>query len=227
MTDEENGLTMDAYELLTTTRAVRKRLDNERPVPYEVLAECVEIALQAPEGVPGWAPHFVIVLDPAIRDQLGDIYTNIGNRFLDQFKGARDGQANAPESDGLELDTQYLQEANAHMTRAPAMVLVGILPGEHAEDYMLDGDESALSVASKFGAMLPAAWSFMLALRMRGLGATWTTMHLEEADAVAGLLNLPKNFTQGVLFPVGYYTGETFKKAKRVPAADVIHRDGW
>lgn len=75
--------------------------------------------------------------------------------------------------------------------------------------------------------MLPAAWAFMLALWLRGLGTTWTTLHLAEADAVASLLTLPEGFTQGVLFPVGYYTGKTFKRAKRVPADEVMHVDGW
>ena len=36
--------------LLTTTRAVRKRLDLERPVEREVVLDCLRVAMQAPSG---------------------------------------------------------------------------------------------------------------------------------------------------------------------------------
>lgn len=41
---------LTADEVLTTTRAVRRRLDLERPVDPELVRECVRIALQAPAG---------------------------------------------------------------------------------------------------------------------------------------------------------------------------------
>ena len=58
-------LNLSPDELLTTTRAVRKRLDFDRPVPLELVRECIEIATQAPTGSnqQGW--HWVIVTDPS------------------------------------------------------------------------------------------------------------------------------------------------------------------
>ena len=54
-------LNLSVDELLTTTRSVRKRLDFEKPVPREVLTECLELALQAPTGsnAQGWQWVFV------------------------------------------------------------------------------------------------------------------------------------------------------------------------
>jgi nitroreductase len=43
-------LDLSVDEVLTTTRSVRKRLDLDKPVPREVVAECLELALQAPTG---------------------------------------------------------------------------------------------------------------------------------------------------------------------------------
>jgi nitroreductase len=67
-------LPLSPDELLTTTRAVRRRLDVDRPVPMEVVRECLSIALQAPSGsnAQGW--HFVVVRDPEKRMALAEVY---------------------------------------------------------------------------------------------------------------------------------------------------------
>ena len=63
-------------ELLSTTRAVRKRLDLTRPVPPEVILECLKLAQQAPTG--GYAEnwHFVVVTDPEKKAGLADLWLN-------------------------------------------------------------------------------------------------------------------------------------------------------
>ena len=63
-------LNLSADQVLTTTRAVRKRLDFDRPVETEVIRECLEIALQAPSGSNSQGWHFVLVTD---RDKIASI----------------------------------------------------------------------------------------------------------------------------------------------------------
>ena len=81
--------------------------------------------------------------------------------------------------------------------------------------------------ASTYGSILPAAWSFMLAARARGLGTAWTTIHLFFHDEVRDLLGIPPEWPQAALFPVAYYTGDDFKPAHRLPAAPMIHWEQW
>ena len=70
-------------------------------------------------------------------------------------------------------------------------------------------------------------WREKLAERTKGLGATWTTLHLGNADRVAEALGIPGDFTQAVMLPVGYYTGDSFKPATRKPVSSYIHHNGW
>ena len=69
-----NTLPLDPDQLLSTTRTVRRRLDYDRPVPRELVEECVQLAVQAPTGsnARGW--HFMLVGDPEKRKAIGDLY---------------------------------------------------------------------------------------------------------------------------------------------------------
>ena len=79
-------LNLSVDEVLTTTRSVRKRLDLEKPVPREVLMECLELALQAPTGsnAQGW--QWVFVDDPEKKKALADIYRHNATPYLDMPK---------------------------------------------------------------------------------------------------------------------------------------------
>ena len=50
MTPEGGHLHLSADEVLSTTRAVRNRLDLTKPVPRHLIEECVDLAVQAPTG---------------------------------------------------------------------------------------------------------------------------------------------------------------------------------
>ena len=82
--------------------------------------------------------------------------------------------------------------------------------------------------ASAWGSVLPAVWSFLLALRERGLGSSWTTLHLPNEKEAAELLGIPfDRYTQVGLFPIGYTLGTDFKAASRVEAGRFIHWEQW
>jgi nitroreductase len=210
---------MDADELLTTTRAVRKRLDLARPVPRDLLLECVEIALQAPTGSnrQGW--HFVFVESPEKKAALADLY----RQGYDPYAAAPgpsypEGDPRAERMAAVRSSSRYLRD---HFHEVPVLLVPvqeGRLP-EGADPFWQ---------ASYWGSLLPAVWSFMLAARSRGLGTAWTTLHLPQEREAAEVLGIPYDrFTQGGLVPVAYYTGTDFKPASRVPAADVVHWDQW
>lgn len=206
--------------LLTTTRTVRKRLDFDREVEPDVLEKCIEIAMQAPTGSNQQHWHFMVVTDPEKKKVVGDCY----KRGYYPYREMRDGDppAYAPDDPrsqraGLIRDSATYLAENMH--RVPALVIA-----------CCDGrveKEDVTAQASLYGSILPAAWSLMLALRARGLGAAWTTLHLPNEKEVADLLGIPDNVTQAALLPVAYYTGESFRPAKRLPARQMIYWDAW
>lgn len=67
-------LDLSNEELLTTTRAVRKRLDYHRPVDDADIRDCVRIAMQSPSGSNNMTMQFVVVKDAAKRAAIGEIY---------------------------------------------------------------------------------------------------------------------------------------------------------
>jgi nitroreductase len=90
-----------------------------------------------------------------------------------------------------------------------------------------EGKSNAL-VASMYGSIIPAAWSFMLAARSRGLGTVWTTFHLMHEREVAEILGIPYDeVTQVSLIPVAYTIGTDFKPGRRKPLDSMIHWNSW
>jgi nitroreductase len=206
--------------LLTTTRSVRKRLDLTRPVEAEVLERCIEIAVQAPSGSnrQGW--HFVVVTDAEKRLGLAELYRRAFDTYLrGRGQGAPDTRPNAPSA-----TTQRRVTSSAiHLARHLHEVPVHIIP-------CIEGrveDRPAFEQAGLYGSILPAVWSLMLALRARGLGSAWTTLHLPFEKEVAQLLNIPDTVTQTALLPVAYYTGDDFHPAERIPAREITYWNGW
>lgn len=217
MTAELN-LNLSVDELLTTTRSVRKRLDFAKPVPREVLMECLDLALQAPTGsnAQGW--QWVFVEDAAKKKALADIYRSNANPYLDLPAPER-GDIRDQQIAAVTDSAKYLNE---NFEQAPVL-MVPCLEGRP------DGAPAGLS-ASYWGSLLPAVWSFMLALRARGLGSAWTTLHLlgDGEKQAAEVLGIPfDQYAQGGLFPIAYTKGTDFKKAKRLPAEQLTHWNTW
>ena len=205
-------------ELLTTTRSVRKRLDLTRPVPEELVRECLEVALQAPTGSnrQGW--HWVVVTDPELRAGVGDHYRRSFDAYREDAQRAAAAITDADRRATQERvgdSAAYLAE---HMADVPVLVLACI---ETAEELPA-GNQAGL-----WGSLLPAAWSYQLAARARGLGTAWTTLHIRYEREVSALLGIPPHVRHGVLLPTAYYTGETFRPASREPLDHVLHLDRW
>jgi nitroreductase len=208
-------------ELLTTTRAVRKRLDFDRPVPIELVRECIEISTQAPTGSnqQGW--HWVVVTDADKRKQLGEYYRQAFSWYRDSdvYAGRMTtGDAGRDATQArVASSAEYLAE---RMGDAPVLV-IPCITGRVDASMNLAG-------ASFWGSLLPAAWSFCLAARARGLGTSWTTLHLIFEQQCAELLGIPfDEVSQGALIPVAFTKGTDFKPAPRIDLDPILHVDSW
>lgn len=201
--------------LLSTTRSVRKRLDFERPVERETLLECLQLAVQAPTGSNRQTWRWMIVTDPELKTKIADIYREQG---MDYLRG------------GL-VESEASGDTDRHRVHDSAVYLAENF--ERAPAYVIPCIEADLSemnqtgVIGTLGSIIQAAWSFQLALRARGLGSTWTTLHLGDAQAVADLLGIPAGVTQVALIPVAYTKGTNFRPAKRPPVTEITHWNHW
>jgi nitroreductase/uncharacterized protein YndB with AHSA1/START domain len=197
--------------LLSTTRAVRRRLDFTREVPDEVLLRCIDLAEQAPSGGNVTSRRWLVIRDPDTKARLAALYRDAGGRGLIETAERLHSSAQARER--VVTSAAYLAQ---HLERVPVLVLVTIW-GTH------DGSGRP----GLFDSVLQAAWSFCLALRARGLGSAWTTLHLGRAQEVADLLGIPDGVTQVVLLPVAYTHGTDFTPATRRPASAITWFDRW
>ncbi len=214
--------------LLTTTRTVRKRLDLERPVERDVLLECLRLAVQAPTGSNLQSWRWVVVTDAEMRDAVADVYKRaIGpyNAFWDQ------------SIDPTNKSLRRVVDSSIYLEKILADVPVHVIPcalgtppqSETFFEGLGYGGESLRNmVASGFyGSIWPAVWSFMLALRSRGLGSALTTMHLALEREMGELLGIPDTVTQVGLVPVAYFKGEDFKPAQRRAPEEITYWNGW
>lgn len=208
------GLSVD--ELLKTTRAVRKRLDFDRPVPDQVLRECVEYAIQAPTGsnVQGW--HFMLVTERDKIEKIAAIY----KKAFDWYRDSPVYAGRVVEGISEERDAQQARVADSadylaeNMHRSPAL-FIPCMEGRNA-------------TAGAAGSIVPAAWSFMLAAREQGLGTCWTTLHLMHEEEAADVLGIPfDEVQQWALSPVAYTAGTDFKPATRPDVETVISWNSW
>ena len=183
-----------------------------------MLEECLALALQAPTGSnhQGW--QWVVVTDPDTRKAIADHYGRNFDAYLSS--GSREypeGDVRADRQDAVRESARFLR---VHMHEAPALVIP-------LSEGRIDGAD-AFAQASYWGSILPAAWSLMLALRSRGIGSAWTTLHLPNEKDVAELLDIPYDrYTQAGLFPVAYTVGTDFKRARRRPLGEVVHWERW
>ena len=207
-------------ELLTTTRTVRKRLDLTRPVPLELVRECLTIAQQAPSGSNRQHWEWIVVTDAARRAAIADYYRQAWEAYAASpaFAGAQHADDPA-RAEGQ----RRIGDSGWHLARHLGEVPVLVLPCLRVGPRGLPAGNQA----DIWGSLLPAAWSYCLAARARGLGTAWTTLHLEHERAVADLLGLPAGIAQGGLIPTAYYTGDTFRPAAREPLDTVLHLDRW
>ena len=211
-------MTLTPDELLTTTRSVRKRLDLDRPVPMELVRECLEIALQAPSGSNRQAWQWVVVTDPDQRAAIGGYYRRAAEGYAASpgYAGRlfADDTGRAGVQQRVADSVTWLGE---HLGRVPVL----LIPCLRVSGLPV-GNQAGL-----WGSILPATWSFMLAARARGLGTCWTTLHLEYEAEVAALLELPAGVRQAALVPTAYFTGTTFRPGARQPLDEVLHVDRW
>lgn len=202
--------------LLSTTRAVRKRLDFDREVSDDVLLECLQLAVQAPTGSnqQGW--RWMVVRDAEKKAALADMYRRAGGEYL-----AAAAEAADPSTQGGRVvdSANYLAQ---NLQDAPVLVIPMIIGRLDDAGASITGAASGL-----LGSIIPAMWSFQLALRSRGLGSCYTTIHLGLEQEAADLLGIPPHMTQAGLLPVAYTKGTDFKPASRPPVEEITYLDQY
>lgn len=203
--------------LLSTTRAVRKRLDLERPVEPEVLLDCLRLSQQAPTAGNGQTWRWVVVMDPDKRSALAELYRRAAASYL---QAARDNIQPGQDQTRRVYDSALWLAENMH--RVPVMV-IPCVNGRPPES----GPGVGLMWAASMGSIFPAVWSFQLALRARGLGSVLTSLHLFFEKDAAQLLGIPDDVLQVAMLPVGYTKGTDFKPAERPPVEQIVHWDTW
>ena len=202
--------------ILETTRSVRKRLDLTRPVDPAVVKRCLEIALQAPTGsnMQGW--KWLVVTDAEKKAAIADYYKRAWYAYSQEVGRFNAGQPLSAQMNRVVSSAQYLAD---HMGEVPMMIFACI-EGRATNSF-------SATAAGLYGSIIPAAWSLMLALRSRGIGAAWTTLHLSYEKECNAVLGIPNDVTTAVLLPVAYFTGESFQKADRVPAEQLTYWESW
>ncbi|HEY3471550.1 MAG TPA: nitroreductase family protein [Amycolatopsis sp.] len=211
---------MTPEELLTTTRTVRKRLDFDRHVPLDLVKHCVQVALQAPSGSNTQKWHWLVVTDAEQRAALGRIYSRACHEYLASDRAAGKLFADDPERAQVQ---KRVGDSVAYLADRMGDVPVLVVPClETASAELPAGNQAGL-----WASLLPAVWSYMLAARSVTLGTAWTTLHLKYEKEAAEVLGLPDNVHQAALIPTAFYTGDTFKPAKRQPLEEVLHLDRW
>jgi nitroreductase len=202
--------------LLTTTRAVRKRLDLTREVPRDLILDCIRIATQAPAGgnVQMW--RWLVVDDPDLKLGLAELYRKA---YAPYIAAQREMVEQTRRS-----DASAIMASSDHLANVLHEVPTLVIPCQIGRP---DPTWTQGNLAGTYGSIIPAVWSFMLAARSRGLGTAWTTLHLAYEREAAELLGIPDNVSQIALTPVAYYTGDDFKPGSRLPAEKVTYFNGW
>jgi nitroreductase len=211
-------LDLSPRELLTTTRTVRKRLDLDRPVEREVVEECLQLAFQAPNGSDQQTWGWVLVDDADTRAKMAGIYHGALQDYVNRPRRKK-ADARPPQTPKQQRMTESVMYLMEHLHEVP-LLLVPTFHGRCENGTVFDQ-------ASRWGSIAPGIWSFMLALRLHGMGSAWTTLHLHREREMGELLGIPETETQAGLFPVAYTIGTDFKPADRSASTARVHWNRW
>ena len=201
-------LNLSVDEVLSTTRSVRKRLDVSRPVPRALIDECLELALQAPNGINQNSWRWIVVDDPATVAKLGALYKAVV---------AENARTLTAKVVGVPGEDKVLESAMSLLEKIEKMpaILVPLVAGRPE-------GRSAPEQAAMYGSIIQATWSFFLALRERGLGSVWMSAGTRREKEAAEILGIPMDhYTQIGWFPIAYTIGTEFKRAWRKPVSEV------
>src|SRR5450755_4287275 len=199
--------------VLTTTRAVRRRLDLDRTVDLDLVLECLDLALQAPTGgdFQGW--RWIVITEPDVKARVREIY-------LDALTEAYGSRRHTPTGGSVDRMIEGAWHLATHLDRVPVLVLACI------RGRMTPGTTPA-QASALFGSIYPAVWSLQLALRSRGLASVMTTVHLQRHEAMAALLGIPEHVTQAALVPIAHLMGDDLHAANRRSAREVAFPNRW
>ncbi len=200
---------------LTTTKQVRRRLDLTRQVPTDVVLECIDLASRAPIGGNLERNRWLLIDDAETRSALADLYSRFGRGYLEAGQKQIESTGNDPTAARVVESSMYLLE---HLHEVPLMIIPIKLdrPGT-----------TTFEQATYWGSVTPGVWSLQLALRARGIGSAWTTLHLQHEEDAAELLGLPASVTQIALLPTAYFTGDGFRPARRRRAQEITYYNRW
>jgi nitroreductase/ketosteroid isomerase-like protein len=215
--------------LLQTTPSVRKRLDLERPVEREVIEECMNLAVHAPNGSNQQPYRFLFVDDPVKKQGLADIYRAAMSDFVNRPRTSAP-EDNIDRSDAASKRvTESVMHLAAHIHEVPVLCVPLVAGRTDGNGAGAQADRTnTFWQASRWGSVIPALWSLMLALRSRGLGSAWTTLTLLREQEVAELLGFEYDkWMQAGLFPIAYTKGTDFAITPRKPAAEVMAWNGY
>ena len=141
-------------------------------------------ALQAPTGSnrQGW--QWMFITDESDRATLKEIYAE--NFALYRQMPRPEYDADDPRAAATPRVVDSAQYLADNFEKAPVLLIPCI-----------EGKTDADNSAAFWGSLLPAVWSFMLALRERGLGSAWTTLHMINGGEkkAAELLGIPSTAT--------------------------------
>lgn len=215
--------------LLTTTKAVRRRLDLARPVERAVVRDCIEISCYAPNASNAQEWRWVVVDEPELRAAVAEQYRAVTVPPVTQMLTTK--EANGDEA-GARISRSILWLAE-HLHEVPVLVIPcydvdaaetryrDLIP-DAAVREAAGGVQTQHMTSGMYASILPAVWSFQLALRSRGLGSVLTTAHQADQPAMAEILGIPTAWDQTCLIPVAHTTGGDFRRSRRRPVEEVI-----
>lgn len=203
---------MDVYEALYTTRAMRRVKPD--PVPMDVQARILDAAVRAPTGGNAQNWRFLLVDDPAVRNQIAPIYADCLSRLWTSIYAERVAAAEA-DPEAAESKEFVVMRASAQWTADHFAEVPLLLFGFAQHD-------------TSGGSIFPAIWSAMLAARAEGVGSSLTSVMFFRNDEVVDILGVPKDegWNMACCVPMGYPTGK-WGVAKRAAVDTVSYRNQW
>jgi nitroreductase len=207
---------MDMYEGIVTTRAIRRFTDE--PVTDEEVVTCIRAAVQGPSGgnIQPW--QFLVVTDPEVKADLGDIYRRAYARYEAALLPLVPRFQREEDQDSWDRTLAASRHLAGHLADASVLVLA-LMP---AISMTLTDDDGELDVGTPFASVYPAVQNLMLAARSMGIGSALTTVYRIYQDEVRALLGIPQQHEVVALVPMGHPAGR-FGVARRRPAEAITH----
>lgn len=189
------------------------------PVDDTTLTVLLDAARYAPQGGNRQPVRWIVVRDPALKEQLRDWYLVPWKAYMAKTETG-EIRVEGARATRMVADSDHMAE---HLADIPVLLVVCAVMSDISSVDSALPRPGVVSGASVY----PAVQNLLLSAREAGLGAAMTTLLVADETRIAQLLGIPDGVAVAGVIALGWPERPLATRLTRRPVAEIAFCDRW